>query len=254
MYSESSLSLWAILGEDCTPAVRNRWSRRLRKCASRGTRKSPGWRTPIGKRAGARAARRPKTGCARNANFARETAVDQPGISPLWAPGDRLDCRVFRARGALSGASAGEAGRIDGCAAAVWSGARRADGGDRRGFRAADRAGLDAVEPSGLPGVLRELVDAGRDSGRAVHSGAERQRDVVEDVAGGDGAGAGDAAVAAAVERAAGRLVRVDLRHGLHFQHARYRGGAGSGRPGIAHQGNGAGAGGVHVGAIALFD
>src|ERR1039458_3382062 len=90
MYSESSLILWAILGEDCTPAARTRWSRRLRRRGSWGTTKSRGWRTPIGKRAGARAARRGKTGCARNTSFARETSVDNRRISPLWPPGHRL--------------------------------------------------------------------------------------------------------------------------------------------------------------------
>ena len=56
-------------------------------------------------------------------------------------------------------------------------------------------------------------------------------------VAGRHRAGAGGAALAAAMERAARGLVRPDLRHGVHQQHARDRRGARSGGSGVAHQG-----------------
>ena len=73
-------------------------------------------------------------------------------------------------------------------------------------------------------------------------------------VAGGGGAGASGAGLAAGVDGAAGGLVRADIRYGVGGQHARDRGRAAGCRSDVPDAGDGARADGLYVGAGALVD
>ena len=70
-------------------------------------------------------------------------------------------------------------------------------------FRAPDRARRHALEPSGFHGLFRHLRLRPGNSGRDAVGGAEHERHAVEDLAGRDRTGAGDARMAAALDGAA---------------------------------------------------
>ncbi len=92
------------------------------------------------------------------------------------------------------------------------------------GFRARPRPGADALEPSGVHGLLRELGQPAGRAGRDAGGGAQPAGDVVEDVAGVHRTRRGDAGLAARPARPAAGVRRRHLRHRVDLDAARPRG------------------------------
>ena len=86
--------------------------------------------------------------------------------------------------------------------------------------------GHHALEPPGLLRLLRHQRLRARDPRRAPLRRAERQRHALAHVAGRHGAGGGRPRLAAEAPRPARRLPRRHLRHGVHLDALRARGGA----------------------------
>src|ERR1700754_4642625 len=82
---------------------------------------------------------------------------ERSGVPPLWPRTDRLDRRLFRQHRRFARAGSYRAGRFEGATAVDAAGTRRADGTDRSGPRPAYRARADALVPSVVLRLLRDL-------------------------------------------------------------------------------------------------